>query len=951
MTTKWIVPLGIALATSVSAENMLEKEWLFQCNNQPTLASVTNEIRYTQEMMARTPKVDFAAEQKVLDVLVKTPLQEADAEKMYLAVRAIKREVMFKNPAVNFNRVLLIDNPYPKGKQGDGVHWAHESLQRNGFIRDLGGSLITVPVRSLDAQNSNGVSVQDLLPQLKGSFTRPDLSWDGKRIVFSYCPTNDLSYHLYACNADGTDLQQLTTGDYDDHDPVFSPDGKIIFITSRQHSYVRCFPASHSFAVARCDADGKNIYVLSANGEPEYLPAVLNDGRIIFTRWEYTDKALWRVQSLWTMDQDGCNVQTFWGSQSVWPDVLTEARPIPGSTKIMFTGVGHHAWYDGTIGMIDPVKGLNYPDGLCRITRDQPWPEVGNGPADPAPHVEYHAAGKLGAYKTPWPLSEELFLVSAREGGLIGMSGSRANQFRLYLMDVYGNRELIYRGQYNALYAMPFQARKRPTAMTDKVKWPKITNNGQGDTFGKDNSQEIAPAIFYSNDVFENAPPILKEKGKFIRVIQMDPKTYTTWRKTVQHDGPAVSVFQADGVKRILGTVPIESDGSVNFEIPPGESIFFQMLDAEGCAIYVMRSFANGMPGERRGCFGCHETSMKTRSIQSPEKYKMGKALQKPAVKLTPTSWGAGESVGYTRFVQPVLEKHCASCHNKAGSEANKKLDMTYRPSTHGWGVNVYHRPYDVSPFAEPYYALVGGACGWAHPREKDARGVPENLAGIFIVEGYNSHDPANLATLPPYTAFSAVSTLISNACSGAHHQVKVTGLERERLIAWVDCNGPFLGEEEIRQMYDPQHPEIDANPKVRPRIATAPRINRFNLRQDGDTLALCGPLKLVDISKVPDRAQLIRDYRMEMIKKENCKVEILSAIYATKEKTPQVVDVTEKIRPTFQGTRFSPIRNYNEAFEPIAPIIKQLTIEYTINGGPKKTVTFAENREILLPL
>jgi hypothetical protein len=179
---------------------------------------------------------------------------------------------------------------------------------------------------------------------------------------------------------------------------------------------------------------------------------------------------------------------------------------------------------------------------------------------------------------------------------------------------------------------------------------------------------------------------------------------------------------------------------------------------------------------------------------------------------------------------------------------------------------------------------------------------------------------------------------------------VKVTGVERERLIAWVDCNGPFLGDEEIRQMYDPQHPEIDANPKIRPRIGTAPRINRFNLRQDGDTLALCGPLKLVDISKVPDRAQMIREYRLGPILKENLKVEILSAIYATKETKPQSVDVTEKIRPTFKGTRYSPIRNYNEAFEPIAPIIKQLTIEYTINGGPKKTATFEENHEILLP-
>ena len=819
-----------------SVNRDLEKDWLFQVNNVPTLQKVLDEMQYTRDMAKRIQAMqdapDLTAELAALNEVeerMKKVIIARDPLYFYLEVRKIKRVIMFKNPLVDFDRILLIDNPYPLGKKGDATdEWAHEARHRNGFMAMDGGKLVSVGL-------TPGTEVKDLIPSFKGSYWRPDVSFDGKRILFSYRPVGERSFHLYEANADGSNVKQLTVGDYDDLDPVYLPDGKISFCTSRQHSYVRCMPMTHSFSMARCDGDGKNIYIISSNGEPEYLPSVLNDGRLIFTRWEYTDKGLWRVQSLWTCDPDGCNVQTFWGRQSVWPDVLTEARAIPNSKKVMFTALGHHCWFDGSIGIIDPEKGLNYPDGLFRITRDVHWPEVGNGPKDPPPHVPYHNAGEIGAYKTPYPLSEELFLVSAREGEILIYHDPRQQwKFRLYLMDVYGNKELIYVGDQNAYHAIPFKARPQPPVLVDKVKWPKI---------GVGEKPEVG--IFYSNDVFENAPPILREKGKFLRVIQMDPKTYTTWHKTVQHDGPAVSLFQADGVKRILGTVPIEEDGSVNFEVPPGQSLFFQMLDENGMAIYTMRSFANAMPGEHRGCFGCHETSMKTRAGQASSLRKKGKALSKKAVPLTPPAWGASESIGYTRFVQPVLDKYCAGCHQKEGSKAYEALNMTYRPSLHGWWANVYHRPNDVSPFAEPYYTLVSGNCPWNIEKEKDDRGVPKNLAGVFVVEGYNQVDPAALATLEPYTVYSPVSKLIQNACSGKHKGMKVAGVDRERLIAWVDCNGPFLGDEEIRQMYDPYSWAIENIPPIRPRIRTAPRINRFDLRQDGNTMALCGPVVL----------------------------------------------------------------------------------------------------------
>ncbi len=950
----------IAGVFTASADEIIESDWLFQCDGEPTIQVIRNEIGYTRDVLKRTGANAEAS--KALDKLEQTAAAvQADAvdTNLYFAVRKLKRDLFLKQPEVKFGNVLAIDQPYPKGPKGDATdEWGHEARHRNGFMGHNGGKLLNITINP----TGNG-TIKSLLPELKGAYYRPDLSFDGKKIVFCYKPENERSYHIYECDADGKNIKQLTFGDYDDLDPIYMPNGKIVFCTSRQHSYVRCMPMTHSFALARCDADGKNIYILSANGEPEYLPSILNDGRIIFTRWEYTDKALWRVQSLWTCDPDGCNVQTFWGSQSVWPDVLTEVRAIPNSQKVMFTGLGHHAWWNGSIGMIDPNKGLNYPDGLERVTRDLEWPEVSNGPKDPPPSVPYHNSGRIGAYKTPYPLSEELFLVSGRDGAfnlqankMPGGTWNAGNHlyngehgrdwvFRLYLMDIYGNKELIYKGDYNVFHAMPFAPRKAPPALADKITFPKI---------GPD-QPPLEPVNFYSNDVFENAPAILREKGKAIRVIQMDPKTYTTWNKTVQHDGPAVSVFQADGVKRILGTVPIEDDGSVNFYVPPGEALFFEMLDADGMAIYVMRSFANGMPGERRGCFGCHETSMKTRATQASSLHKRGKALAKPAVHLTPPPWGAGESVGYKRFVQPVLEKHCASCHNKSGSDANKALDMTYRPSMHGWWADVCHRPWDVSPFYEPYYTLVSGACPWGNDKPKDGYGVPKNLAGLFVVEGYGQNDPKNLETLPPYTAYSPVSRLVQYAVSGKHHGVKVTGLDRERLIAWVDCNGPFLGDEEIREMYDPWSTQIEAGPLIRPRIRTAPRINRFNLRQDGDTMAMCGPLQLMPNRENNTNALLrISQHRdknlLEEYKNETNLIVIVSAYYGLYDKS-EGADVSVKLKPFQTGKRqLRTIGNYNSVFGDTLPgVQKQLVVDYTIDGEPK-TAYFPENASILLP-
>ena len=127
---------------------------------------------------------------------------------------------------------------------------------------------------------------------------------------------------------------------------------------------------------------------------------MLNDGRIAYTRWEYTDKPLWRAQSLWTVNPDGTQANTLWGNQSVWPDVLKDVRAIPGSARVMFTGSAHHNWFSGVIGIVDPDAGSNFPKGLAKATRELAWPECGNGPQDPGESSAYRAYGKWDASAT-----------------------------------------------------------------------------------------------------------------------------------------------------------------------------------------------------------------------------------------------------------------------------------------------------------------------------------------------------------------------------------------------------------------------------------------------------------------------------------------------------------------------------------------------------------------------
>ncbi|MBM4000713.1 MAG: hypothetical protein FJ297_14445 [Planctomycetes bacterium] len=789
------------------AVDAIERDWRFQASGEPPRERARREIGWARALagrLAADPRTgDLSESLDALDAIERridaaggAALDTSDERRFYFAVRDIKRGIAFRNPSLDFNQLMFIDQPYPRGRVND----THESIHRMGITATPGGRLLL-----LDGLHPGG-KVRELAPARPGSYWRPDISFDAKRALYCFKTHDEKSFHIYELNLESGERKQLTDSEYDDIDPIYLPDGHILFTTTRGNSYVRCGPFIYSYILARCDADGSNVYLISYNGEPDYVPSLMNDGRVIYSRWEYTDKPLWRIQSLWTTNQDGTHTSVFWGNQSVWPDHVCEPRAIPGSHRVMFCGVGHHDWWSGSIGIIDPHKGFNYPDGLTKVTADRPWPECSTPPIDVAESASYHASGNYTGYKTAYPLSERDFLVSARGEG---------NRFRLYWMDTEGNRELIYEGVHNIWHAIPVKPRPVPPAQADRVAWP-----GTGE-----NRKPSKNGVFFNPDVYEGLAGVPRGAVKHVRVVQLDHKTYSTWAKTFRHSGPAVSVVQEEGVKRVLSIVPVEPDGSVHFEVPPGRSLYFQLLDEQHRCIQTMRSFTGVLPGEARGCVGCHEADSRAAVSSRPigradfepggvghaaRSQRKAIALDRPPTPLSPPTWG-DTSISFERFAQPVLDQYCGKCHQGEG-EARGVLDLTLRPG------------HDV--FKEPYLTLVGGA-GWYNP-VPDRGQAGYGIAGAIPVESIDPtmNDPRAYGTLPPMRYLSYSSRLLELAGSGGHYGVKADTESLRRLGTWIDACCPFMGDEEIRCLEDPDFAGIERLP-IRPRVRTAPVIAR----------------------------------------------------------------------------------------------------------------------------
>ena len=837
--------------------------WLFQTEEDDLLTRAGKEIVWTREMIGRLQNradaPELSDELAALNQIEQrasadeAALDAAEIRRLYFDIRALKRKVMLKFPEIDFSAIICVDAPYPyRSLDTHGTfqqtEWVHESRFRSEMCASHGAKLLMLDGFAKTPAPRKLAPTDDF--GQPGAMLSFDLSFDGRRALFCMKPEDEKAYHLYEIGIDGNNFRQITFGGYSDIDPIYLPGDRYLFLSTRAEVYAQCGMWARTYIQTRCDAEGKNIHILTPGTEPEFSPSLLNDGRIISTRWEYIDKYATRIQSLWTMRTDGTGAATFWGNQTVHPDHLGEARSIPGTTKVMFNGFGHHDVWVGCIGVVDPKEGLNFPDGIWKVTQEMPWPEVGDGPV-PTPGLteQYHTSGKYAAYKTPYPLSEELFLVSARTGGM-WVGGMRSGhdptigQFKLYLMDIYGNRELLYEGDNNVLYAQPVRARKSPPLLPDLADMPGSE---------KDNPT-IRPGVFVSNNIFESAPQEVRQHGKYLRVVESMPKNYSvgivhsggkpfgsegpntawgawgkkflqgktptpttdiTWGDAAVVQGPVTGVTGPLSVKQIHGIVPIHEDGSVNFKVPPCRMLYFQVLDEQYRTVHTMRSWVSARPGEYRGCTGCHEAHNATPVAQPVKPRTAPDAIQPPP-------WGV-HSLSFVKDVQPVFDRACAECHQGDG-QAVDQLNLTLRPDDSPTRSSMGGVQRWGGIFPEPYLTLTLGK------DHHHFRGTPSVPASRNYV-GLPTTSLTRYDTLPPLTYLSPKSKLIDNAMDQGRCGKNLSPEDLRMLIAWVDLWAMYRSDEEIREIEDAPS---DWFPlwTYPPKTKTAPRV-RTEYSQD----------------------------------------------------------------------------------------------------------------------
>ena len=540
-----------------------------------------------------------------------------------------------------------------------------------------------------------------------------DLSYDARELVFSWRLPGK-PYHLYRANVDGSGLTQLTDGPYHDLNPCWLPDGGIAFISTR----CRCFVLCNVTPVAtlhRMDRDGADIRALSANYVNDFTPAVLPDGRLLYTRWEYVDRPAIPIQSLWTIYPDGTNLRVFFGNRMIDPCTFIEARAVPGSPKVLCTLAPHNGGIEGAIGIVDNGIDVNGGAALLNLTPELP---IALGNAMP---------GRTN--RTPYPLAEDLYLVSHSEGGRYG----------LYACTAAGRRELVYEDpDIDVLCPVPLRPRQRPPVLTGTV----VESDqaaGRGTLVLTDVTRGMGAQVPRGT---VKALRVVVETAKRVRAASASGNDFSFQRVAVTRNGD-------DGLKEVLGTIPIEADGSAHFVVPAGQPLYFQALDERGMEVRRMRSFVHLAPGERQACVGCHEPRHTSPPNQQPL------AARRPPSTIAPPSWGGG-IFDFVTHVQPVLDARCVSCH--AGPDPAGRLDLS------GDKTRFFNMAFDQL-----------------------------TLKGLVSTINCNNGYEANILQIEPYAFGSHRSRLIEVLDAG-HYGVSLAPEEFERLVTWIDLNGPYYG-------------------------------------------------------------------------------------------------------------------------------------------------------------
>ncbi len=623
-----------------------------------------------ENLLDKAPEIPKPEPGKMLERFLEGPM--ADVEEIVFAVRVGGFDHWYAN--FGYYSASVPEYPPQLGIEGEQIPPCFGD----------GGRLCRLHLRTGELKN--------LLNDPAGSVRDPQVHHDGRKILFSYCKGGQPYYHIHEINGDGSGLMQLTDGPYDDIEPAYLPDGGIMFCSSRCKRFVNC----HRTPVAtlyRCDADGKNVRMISANIEHDNTPWVLGDGRVIYMRWEYVDRSQFCFHHLWTANPDGTGQMAFFGNQ--FPDTaMLDAKPIPGTSKVVASfSPGHgRPGHMGHLVVIDPKTGPDNRAAARRVSRGNQY------------------------FRDPYAFSEDCFLVADNRG--------------IHVMDGVGNTELVYRlppreTRLTCHEPRPLRRRSREPVIPPRV----------------DLSKRAGRLVL--SDVYKGRNMAGVRRGEIRKLLVLEQLP-----KPINFSGGMwpTSAGGTFTLARILGTVPVEPDGSAYAELPAMRPLFFVALDKNDLSVKRMQSFLSLQPGETAGCVGCHETRLTTPLAALANLDILGR---QPA-RIEPIA-DVPDVIDFPRDVQPILDRHCVECHN--ADRFDGRVDLTGD-----------HTPL----FAQSYWTIM-----------------QLGLISDGRNERYGSRAPRTIGT-----SASRLLTLVD----GSHYDARPSDHERKLIRLWIETSAVYAG-------------------------------------------------------------------------------------------------------------------------------------------------------------
>ncbi|MBQ9873580.1 MAG: SUMF1/EgtB/PvdO family nonheme iron enzyme [Thermoguttaceae bacterium] len=705
---------------------------------------------------------------------------------------ALQKEVLLASPELDFDEFFYIRrDPNQMGLP--------ENYNSNSVLPPLGYENELCRLNLRDGSNavvykpSNGEFIGDLELYYDASkimFSSPDVSAENRWRLWEL----SLDENGDAAGDGSPELEKLINEvDVDNYDGCYLPDDRVIFCSTATMTGVPCINGKgHVCNLYIKELDG-SIRQLTLEQDHDWNPVVMNNGRVMYLRWEYVDLPHCFSRIMFHMNPDGTNQSELYGSGSYYPNSLFYARPLPGdSGKFVGIVTGHHEQNRvGDMVIFDPSQGRKEATGAVQRV-------PGYGKKVEPIACDLPIAQSWPKFIHPFPISETLFLVSCKRGP--------DKPWEICLVDVFDNIvPLASEPERALLEPVPLRETERQPILADRV------------------APESPTADVFIADVYEGEglKGVPRGEVKSLRVF--------SYQFAYQGMGAEPYSVGLDGPwdpRRIIGTVPVQEDGSAAFKIPAYVPIALQPLDKDGKAIQIMRSWITALPGESVSCIGCHEPQNST-ATTNPRTT----AAQIEPIEIEPF-YGETRGFGFEREIQPILDRYCVECHSP---DSEKVASLIAEGKVSEEVLQSEKRPNETFELSRlPDFRKSAPKCVLDKGNYIAVKS-PVSNAYYQLRRFVNTvTKESQMPTHRPYEFHADTEPLVQLLTDG-HWGVELDPESWDKLVTWIDLNCPYNGSwgemvrdnpalvksqfsrrEELRQLYAPSSEQLDDDPNAK---------------------------------------------------------------------------------------------------------------------------------------